>query len=287
MQTKTIFILFLSLAACSSTTEGTGFSDSGSNSDLNRLADLFNEPDSGLTDADTTFESGAEVVDASKSSVDSSIDAKNSGQNPAIDSGVDSGPGMDSGSVCVPQSCANDGVTCGQLSDGCGGVSTCLYQCTAPDTCGAINPNRCGCSPLTQEEACLNVECGLGSNGCGGEHTCTTCSYQQVCQSNTCSGCIRDKTSSVCSSAQPFEWTCDVGFTPDECTNFGSTWCCLRNEAECKIDAVDPIGPSGPLCPVGKTTLFSCPSTAFWDMRAFNCVQTASLTMWCCPGEVG
>ena len=91
------------------------------------------------------------------------------------------------GTGCVPKSCQDQGVECGQAGDGCGGVLTCTPpggangQCPAGYQCGSTaSPSKCveaiptgpdggACVPKTKAE--YNAEgkdCGQQTNNCGG-----------------------------------------------------------------------------------------------------------------------
>ena len=98
--------------------------------------------------------------------------------------GGNNGKGPDGGTVftCVPKTCANYGAgSCGQQSDGCGGLTPNCGMCTNPTFCGGGGvPGKCGgnnvsgadgggspvCKPTTC--AALGYNCGLASDGCGG-----------------------------------------------------------------------------------------------------------------------
>src|SRR5688500_13221851 len=77
---------------------------------------------------------------------------------------------------CVPTSCAVEGRTCGQISDGCGRVMEC-GACPSGEACGAGGaPNRCGtgtCAAHTCATAGKN--CGQISDGCSAVLTCGSC----------------------------------------------------------------------------------------------------------------
>jgi hypothetical protein len=70
---------------------------------------------------------------------------------------------------CKPKTCAQLGAACGPVGDGCGHTITC-GTCTAPQTCGAVTANQCGCVPVT-----CGTQCGKIADGCGGTLTCTPC----------------------------------------------------------------------------------------------------------------
>ena len=60
-------------------------------------------------------------------------------------SGPDAPP-ADAPEGCVPRTCDDAGVECGEVSDGCDGVRYC-GECEAPETCGGGGtPNFCGCT---------------------------------------------------------------------------------------------------------------------------------------------
>lgn len=84
--------------------------------------------------------------------------------------------------TCSPRSCMQQGFTCGQQGDGCGGVVDC-GPCPMGQFCGGSGqPGVCGgssCTPRT----CLqqNLECGQAGDGCGGTLNCGMCPMGQVC----------------------------------------------------------------------------------------------------------
>jgi hypothetical protein len=70
-------------------------------------------------------------------------------------------------STCEPTTCAALGFDCGTAPDGCGGTLDC-GTCASPRTCGADEPNVCGCAP----RACAYTDCGVTPDGCGGFDDC-------------------------------------------------------------------------------------------------------------------
>ena len=59
--------------------------------------------------------------------------------------GGDNGRGTDGGLACTPQTCASYGAgTCGQQSDGCGGLTANCGTCNNPQFCGGGGPGMCG-----------------------------------------------------------------------------------------------------------------------------------------------
>lgn len=86
---------------------------------------------------------------------------------------------------CKPPSCEGK---CGVVSNSCGQQLNCGDNCGAPQTCGGGGaPNVCGCTPKSQEDACLGAECGRVSDGCGGEYACgVECGPTLTCDNNKC-----------------------------------------------------------------------------------------------------
>jgi hypothetical protein len=86
------------------------------------------------------------------------------------------------GGTCTPQTCADQGLSCGPAGDGCGGTLDC-GSCTAPDTCGGGGtPGQCGsppCVPLTC--AGQSVSCGPAGDGCGNQLNCGSCTSPKTC----------------------------------------------------------------------------------------------------------
>jgi N-acetylneuraminic acid mutarotase len=85
--------------------------------------------------------------------------------------------------ACVPKTCGQLGLNCGQAGDGCGGTLSC-GSCTAPQVCGwGSTPNVCAtpvaCVPTTC--SALGLSCGPAGNGCGGTLNCGSCPSPQVC----------------------------------------------------------------------------------------------------------
>lgn len=87
--------------------------------------------------------------------------------------------------TCTPKTCANyPAGTCGQQSDGCGGLTANCGSCTLPATCGGAGvPNQCGvggsCTPKTCPQ--LGAECGQVPDGCGNLLTCSPCPTGTTC----------------------------------------------------------------------------------------------------------
>jgi N-acetylneuraminic acid mutarotase len=85
--------------------------------------------------------------------------------------------------ACVPKTCGQLGLNCGQAGDGCGGTLSC-GSCTSPQVCGwGSTPNVCttpvACVPKTCSQ--LGLSCGPAGNGCGGTLNCGSCTLPEVC----------------------------------------------------------------------------------------------------------
>ena len=89
---------------------------------------------------------------------------------------------------CVPATCETLGHTCGQPSDGCGGVLSCggcnAGQACSSGTCVDASAPPPPCEPASCQT--LNAECGLQGNGCGGFLNCGGCSTGQMCSGGSC-----------------------------------------------------------------------------------------------------
>jgi len=92
---------------------------------------------------------------------------------------------------CKPKTCAEAGINCGPLGDGCGGLLDC-GKCVEPEFCGGGGkPSVCGTAPCTKKTCAeLGATCGLQGDGCGGLIDCGTCVAPATCGGggvpNTC-----------------------------------------------------------------------------------------------------
>ncbi len=98
-------------------------------------------------------------------------------------SGIDGKCGaIDSGVMCVPLTCAGQGINCGPAGNGCGGSLSC-GTCPMGETCGGGGVSgKCGapmCTPKTCKE--LGFDCGPAGDGCGGSLNCGTCKDGETC----------------------------------------------------------------------------------------------------------
>ena len=75
--------------------------------------------------------------------------------------------------------------TCGQQSNGCGGLTPNCGVCTPPATCGgAGTPSRCGVGSTCTRKTCQAGQCGDIPDGCGGLLQCGNCTNP----GDTCGG---------------------------------------------------------------------------------------------------
>ena len=169
------------------------------------------------------------------------------------------------GAMCAgATTCEEQGVTCGPVGDGCGGIIEC-GDCPAGDTCGGGGiPGKCGsvvCAPKTCAD--LGVQCGPAGDGCGkqldcgactGGETCggggvpSVCGTGSSCTPKTCAqqavncgtigdGCGNALDCGTCTGNQ----TCGGGGIPSVC---GTTPCTQKTCASAGVDC----GPTGDGC---------------------------------------
>ncbi|MCU0661940.1 MAG: hypothetical protein MUC50_06395 [Myxococcota bacterium] len=78
----------------------------------------------------------------------------------------------------LPESCQAASAACGVIRL-LGGTWTDCGKCPPPSTCGALEPNQCGCDPVTC--AFAGADCGAIDDGCGHTLECGTCSGLATC----------------------------------------------------------------------------------------------------------
>ncbi len=89
--------------------------------------------------------------------------------------------------ACTKKTCADFPVgTCGQMADGCGGLTVSCGMCTAPQTCGGGGvASQCGGAPACVKKTCADYPmgtCGQVSDGCGGlTADCGMCTAPAIC----------------------------------------------------------------------------------------------------------
>jgi hypothetical protein len=158
-------------------------------------------------------------------------------------------------STCQAKSCSDLGYTCGQNSDGCGGVVDC-GSCAAPSFCGGGGYSKCGTMPSWEQDggagvgdaatSCvpktcsdLGYDCGYAGDGCGHSLDCggpAACSLPVYCGGGgpqKCGGDVNVATdggvASVCTPKTCADDGYDCGYTGDGCGNLldcgGATVC--------------------------------------------------------------
>lgn len=84
--------------------------------------------------------------------------------------------------TCTPRTCMEQGFSCGQQGDGCGGVINC-GPCPMGQFCGGSGqPGVCGgsmCMPRSCPQQ--SIECGQAGDGCGNVISCGSCPPGQIC----------------------------------------------------------------------------------------------------------
>ncbi|MBN2496246.1 MAG: hypothetical protein JXR96_16760 [Deltaproteobacteria bacterium] len=178
---------------------------------------------------------------------------------------------------CVPESCADLDLECGDWPDGCGGevhcggcptgqecnadgqceavcVPDCEGRCCGSDNCGGICPDRCAetgqecnlgtclCEGVCQPRSCADLgrACGDWPDGCGGTVHCGGCPTGQECNADgQCEAvCVPDCDGRCCGSD-----ACG-GICPDDCGETGqvcNTGTCLC-EGACDPESCDDLG---------------------------------------------
>jgi len=145
--------------------------------------------------------SGVALVAACGGGSDPVVDPGNGngfGADSGVDEPTDSGgggiifnpgnPGQDGGGGglgfdCVPNTCEELNVNCGQQADGCGDVIDC-GSCTPPEICGGSGvASQCGgttgCIPQTCDD--VGADCGPVGDGCGDVVECGDCTAPEFC----------------------------------------------------------------------------------------------------------
>ncbi|MGO9837131.1 MAG: hypothetical protein ACLP1X_23290 [Polyangiaceae bacterium] len=149
--------------------------------------------------------------------------------------------GGDAG-VCVPKTCADYPMSCGQQGDGCGSLTVNCGTCTDPEFCGGnpAAPGTCGgnnglgpdggpivqpCIPKTC--AALGNPCGVAGDGCGGlTPVCTTCTSPAYCGGGGTSKCGTGTDSGAGGTDGGTGGSC----TPKTCANYPANTCGAQSD---------------------------------------------------------
>jgi hypothetical protein len=153
-----------------------------------------------------------------------------SGNGGSTGTGIDLDGGNDGASCAGATSCAKEGVKCGPIGDGCGGILQC-GDCTMPETCGGGGvPGECGafiCTPKTCAQ--LGANCGPVGDGCGDQLDCGTCTNGDTCGGGgTPSVC---GTGSSCTSKSCAQQAVNCGPFSDGCGNVLQCGTCSGNQS--------------------------------------------------------
>lgn len=122
----------------------------------------------------------------------------------------------------VEVSCAAEGMECGQIPNGCGGIKSC-GTCGEGQYCGeGLDHGKCidiACVPNANACADAGMQCGAASDGCGGSVECGTCSGGAICGNGATRGqCIVPETCTPKTSCAGTRFEC--GPMPDGCGGF-------------------------------------------------------------------
>jgi hypothetical protein len=104
----------------------------------------------------------------------------------STDAGATGGSGSaDACSPCVPQTCLDQGQSCGPTSDGCGNVIECGGCGPPPGCCAAVTDPpvvwSCGIACDIVTCAAVGVSCGIVPSGCGDMLDCGSCTAPETC----------------------------------------------------------------------------------------------------------
>lgn len=141
-----------------------------------------------------------------------------SGGAPGNDGGPLIDPDGSTGDASCPgaTTCAQAGVQCGPIGNGCGGILQC-GDCAAPDTCGGGGvAGVCGHVPCKGKTcADLGINCGPAGDGCGAQLDCGTCSNGESCGGGGVPG--KCGSGSTCTPKSCAEQAVDCGPVGDGC----------------------------------------------------------------------
>lgn len=225
------------------------------------------------------------------------------------------GAGGSGGTPCIPKTCPDDGFTCGQIDNGCGGKVACAHTCTGYDTCGGVVKNRCGCKEYTVTElstqcsgSCGNIplKCSAGTYDCGGCGTPSvvfeTCYYNSTAGKNQCGGCSRISGSdgycaSDISESKIHAYSCDSGFSPPiaSCVTAPGdpTKICCKESGEGNVSNGGCVrdASKNSSCDAfpGKPYYYDCPDYDSQNLAEFSdfCSKAGANNEWCCQTRLG
>lgn len=229
------FLLATLLIGCSGTPFASGLSqspegdgqaqiDSGNKDSQNPVSEDAGTPDSG---GDPGSDAGP--PDAGQGGASGSTGGGTTAAGGAPETG---GASSGAGGSCSRQNCANDGRTCGEIDDGCGGTAKCLHECGSGEQCDA---HACTC-------AAADVCPGTLPDGSQFWNAC--CTETGACGEDYGSGicapvgsCTFVALSTKCPSTAHAEWACpgstvgpDPSCTRHPAVNVGELayYCCPK-----------------------------------------------------------
>ncbi len=159
--------------------------------------------------------------------------------------------------LCVPLTCAGQGIECGPAGDGCGNLIASCGSCPTGQTCGGGGtPGVCG-APNCTPTGCGSLQCGDTGNGCGGVISCGTCTPPETCGGGGTNGVCGLGDANACVPLGCGSLTC--GQTGDGCGNIITCGTCTPPQT-CGGGGV-PGACGAPTCtPLGCGSLTCGPS---------------------------
>jgi hypothetical protein len=169
--------------------------------------------------------------------------------------------GAPDGGACVPQTCAQQHLSCGPAGDGCGNLLTNgCGTCPTGQTCGGGGtPGTCGvpeggsCAP--QSCAAQHIDCGPAGDGCGNliAGGCGTCPAGQTCGGGGTPGVCATPDGSACVPETCSQQHVSCGPAGDGCGNLIVGGC-----GNCTSDQTCGGGGTPGVCGGGACTPFTC-----------------------------
>ena len=141
---------------------------------------------------------------------------------------IDVDGGTDGPTCPGATSCEKEGVKCGPIGDGCGGVLEC-GECPDGTSCGGGGVSgECG-TVTCQAKTCadLGIECGPAGDGCGKQLNCGTCTGNDTCGGGGPGKC---GTSTTCTPATCQQLAVNCGPVGDGCGGLLQCGSCSGNQ---------------------------------------------------------
>jgi hypothetical protein len=187
-----------------------------------------------------------------------------------VDSGIDARPDTGTVDACTPTTCAAQGVTCGPLSNACGGTLQC-GTCATNQMCVG---GQCTCQPRTTCPA--GQTCGTAPDGCGGTIACGVCSNGTTCNGTTCvcpaATCAPGQTCGTATNACGSSTSCGTCMSPQTCGGSGTA-----NQCGCTPATTCPSGQTCGMAPNGCGGTIACGTCPSGQ----NCSSTGQCVTTC------